>query len=389
MLDPRSVLLMVCLGSMTLATMLLLTFRRNPKEVAAWCLSLVAGSISLASLALRGVVPEIWAVLATNVPVAFGFGWQAAALAQFENKPWPTWRLLPFAAGAVAVSMLPNMADRIAVFGALYGSAYLILAFLSSRLSSASRVVRAIMVISFALGSALFVIRGVIAVLQPQLMSQILGGNIWQSLTMSASFLVVMCSSFGYLLLYKERADQQAARLATIDPLTGALNRRMLTDLGERALARSRRRRASMSVVMLDIDHFKSINDRFGHVIGDGVLQRFVEVLQRELRAEDTLIRYGGEEFCLLMPEQTLDEARIVAERLRAAIGVAKLQVAEHLISIGLSAGVASLAADDVGTLQGLLSAADQALYRAKNNGRNRVELASAPAAAAASAADQ
>lgn len=363
--------------------MLLLTFRRNPKEVAAWCLSLMAGAVSLASLALRGKVPEIWAVLATNVPVAFGFGWQAAALAQFENKPWPTWRLLPFVAGAVVVSLLPNMADRIAVFGALYGSAYLILAFMSHRLRSASRVVRAILAVSFALGGAIFIVRGVVAVVQPELMSQMLGGNIWQSLTMSASFLVVMCSSFGYLLLYKERADQLAARLATTDPLTGALNRRMLTDLGERALARSRRRRASMSVVMLDIDHFKNVNDRYGHAIGDGVLQSVVEVLQRELRAEDTLIRYGGEEFCLLMPEQTLDEARIVAERLRTAIASAELHIANQTLAVTLSAGVASLASDDAGTLQSLLSAADQALYTAKGNGRNRVELATGVAATA------
>ena len=354
---------------------MLLAFRQNVKEVTAWCLALLAGCVSFGALAFRDIVPDVSSIMLVNASLAAGIAAQGAAIDQFEQRKSPTYRLVLLIGAAVAVSFVSNIAHRVAIFGLVFGSGYIWLALMSYRLATASRVVRAIMMVSFGLATVLFLMRTSVAMLNPRAMQVMTAPNIWQSLTMAASFLVVTCSSFGYLLLYKERADQQAARLATTDALTGALNRRMLSELGERALARSRRRRLSMSVVMLDIDHFKTVNDRFGHAVGDLVLQRFVEVLQRELRTEDVLIRYGGEEFCLLLPEQPRHEARAVAERLRAAIQATTVQANDKNISITLSAGVAAFEVEDLGLLQKLLEQADAALFTAKRNGRNRVEV--------------
>lgn len=366
---------MVCLSSVTIAVLMLLAFRQNVKEVMAWCLALLAGCVALGALALRNIVPEVGAIILVNVALAAGIAAQGAALDQFEQRKSPVYPFVVLGGIAVAVSFVSNTANRVAIFGLIFGSGYIWLAIKSNRLATASRVARAIMMVSFGLATLLFLMRTSVAMLNPSAMQVLTAPNVWQSLTMAASFLVVTCSSFGYLLLYKERADQHAARLATTDALTGALNRRMLSELGERALARSRRRRLSMSVVMLDIDHFKTVNDRHGHAVGDLVLQRFVEVLQRELRTEDVLIRYGGEEFCLLLPEQPRHEARAVAERLRAAIQATNVAADDKNIAITLSAGVAAFEIEDLGLLQKLLEHADAALFTAKRNGRNRVEV--------------
>ena len=164
-------------------------------------------------------------------------------------------------------------------------------------------------------------------------------------------------------------------RLATVDGLTGLRNRSWLNEAFPRQLQRSERSGQASTLLMLDIDRFKLVNDEHGHLVGDAVLARVARVLVSELRPQDLLARYGGEEFAVLLPAMDATDGRVVAERLRVAIASAEggAHVDELLPSVTISIGLAVSEADE--TLESLFARADAALYRAKDAGRNRVSL--------------
>jgi diguanylate cyclase (GGDEF)-like protein/PAS domain S-box-containing protein len=165
-------------------------------------------------------------------------------------------------------------------------------------------------------------------------------------------------------------------RQARTDPLTGCANRRHFMELAEHELARARRYTEEVSVLMLDLDHFKEINDRYGHQAGDLTLQRLVQICQSTLRAEDTVGRLGGEEFAILLPESARNKALEVAERLCRAVAAADVPLeGKAPLRFTTSIGVATLAQED-SDIGVVLGRADKALYEAKSAGRNRVVVA-------------
>ncbi|MDP3032174.1 MAG: diguanylate cyclase [Rhodocyclaceae bacterium] len=169
------------------------------------------------------------------------------------------------------------------------------------------------------------------------------------------------------------RQKEIAETLARTDALTGLVNRRAFDAALDQEIRRAQRYDAPLSLVITDIDHFKSINDRFGHHVGDQVLIDFARTLTAAVRDVDTVGRWGGEEFVILMPGTALEEAAIVAERMRLAVAGAPTRTpgvtCGYTASFGVTAyGEASSTADT------LMASADAALYRAKNGGRNRVE---------------
>ncbi|MDH3992618.1 MAG: GGDEF domain-containing protein [Gammaproteobacteria bacterium] len=167
---------------------------------------------------------------------------------------------------------------------------------------------------------------------------------------------------------------EQSRRLkdmAITDPLTGAYNRRYLELQLEQVLETWTRYQRPASVLLIDIDHFKRINDKFGHGVGDSAIKNLVEVISRNIRNVDTLCRYGGEEFVVLLAETPLSKARPVAEKLRAAVENTRV-VPE--VGMTISVGVCDVSVAD--GVDHWLNLADAALYLAKRNGRNRVELA-------------
>ncbi len=169
------------------------------------------------------------------------------------------------------------------------------------------------------------------------------------------------------------RLFKQVQQLAITDSLTGIYNRHHFFDLATREFERARRYGRSLTLVMWDIDHFKIVNDTFGHLVGDQVLRVVAERSRKNLREVDVLARYGGEEFVALLPEAHMYHAREVGERLRVAIGEHPILVRDNEVKITISVGVAALEAG-CPSLEILLDRADQALYQAKNAGRNRVE---------------
>jgi diguanylate cyclase (GGDEF)-like protein len=168
---------------------------------------------------------------------------------------------------------------------------------------------------------------------------------------------------------------QQMEYLALHDGLTGLLNRRALHEHAEAELSRAARSATPFSLILLDVDHFKSINDQYGHAAGDAALRLVANTLTQQVRAYDAVGRWGGEEFLILLPNTALAEARAAAERIREAIEAARLPLVEGGgVRLTASLGVAMLA--DHQSLHELTQQADAALYRAKQAGRNQVRLA-------------
>lgn len=170
-------------------------------------------------------------------------------------------------------------------------------------------------------------------------------------------------------------------RLATIDELTGVWNRRSFFENAGREFQRSQRTLRPLAVLMFDVDHFKSVNDTYGHAVGDQALRGVAERCRSQLRVIDIIGRYGGEEFAVALPETDIESAEHVAERLRVAVEKASFATARGSISLTISVGVAVYNPNDHTTLDAVIDCADRALYIAKRSGRNCVRVWSYPAA--------
>jgi diguanylate cyclase (GGDEF)-like protein len=196
-------------------------------------------------------------------------------------------------------------------------------------------------------------------------------GRIW----MVAMLLSNVVIAFGYMFLAAAKLRLELLWRAQVDELTGLLNRWALKRATMREIQRCRRAKGSLALVMMDLDGLKIVNDTAGHGCGDVVLQAVGGVIQETVRAQDSVARMGGDEFCILLPETDLNEAVTVAERLRAEVEELVIRYRGETVRVMASLGVAS--SEQCGlTWQGLMDYSDSALYRAKREGKNRVVVA-------------
>lgn len=172
-----------------------------------------------------------------------------------------------------------------------------------------------------------------------------------------------------------KRSNEMLRTLSITDPLTHLHNRRHLMEMVEKEFQRASRKGAHLSLVIMDIDYFKKINDTYGHQEGDRVLTILAEIVRKRLRSYDLAARYGGEEFVLLLPETPINEALSIAERLRLEVQDHSFEGALQGLVITISLGVATYPSPRVESIDSLFRQADEALYRAKQGGRNRVEF--------------
>ena len=174
-------------------------------------------------------------------------------------------------------------------------------------------------------------------------------------------------------VLDRHRLETELQRMAHIDPLTGLHNRRYLMKQLDVAVAASRRHKHPLTVTVCDIDRFKDVNDRYGHLVGDEVLRAFAGIVSQQLRKEDQVARFGGDEFCLMFPHVTPEEAARAIERIRLALEEYQLRAPDgSLLSVTATFGMAQLS-DEHRDGQHLFETADHALYEGKAGGRNRV----------------
>jgi len=165
---------------------------------------------------------------------------------------------------------------------------------------------------------------------------------------------------------------EEIYRLMTVDGLTQVYNRRYFNEALEREVNRSQRYERALSLIVFDIDHFKRVNDTHGHLAGDNLLRQIATAVKPKLRREDIFARTGGEEFGILLPEITLEGARVTADKVRRIVEATPLKVDQQLVPVTISLGCAQLGPGDQAA-EDLYKRADERLYEAKQGGRNRV----------------
>lgn len=205
----------------------------------------------------------------------------------------------------------------------------------------------------------------------------LLDPNLVNLTTFGSMFLFDYLRNAGFIMMICQRLYHEIHQLATLDFLTNTFNRRAMQQCLEQEIAKFNQSKTPFSLIMLDVDRFKLINDTYGHDRGDLVLQHLTTILKQNLRSEDILSRWGGEEFLILLPNTDIQESFLMANKLRTT--VEENPANNRLIYYTISLGVGTFNQEYTGELDPLLIAIDQALYQAKENGRNQVVIAKNP----------
>jgi diguanylate cyclase (GGDEF)-like protein len=223
---------------------------------------------------------------------------------------------------------------------------------------------------------ALFLLRTPLSRMLPWSPTNEVFGSVWLTVLSFEALLFTIAIAFILLAMAKERTEFRHKTAAMIDPLTGIANRRAFLHDGTEIMKKQSVDGRPGAVLLLDLDHFKSINDRFGHAIGDRVLQVFAESASANVKPTDLVGRLGGEEFAAVLYDVDRERALIMAERIRSAFAAAAVEVDGRPVMATVSVGMV-FNEDSTFDVSALLAQADQALYHAKERGRNRVEIAS------------
>jgi diguanylate cyclase (GGDEF)-like protein len=347
----------------------------RPREGAfAWSASLAVRALAFLLLA-SDLEPRAGTLAVAAGLLALSMTLQAGAIAAFDRRSVPAWvHTAAIAAVAVPTALVASdPASTILFCGLVMGTLLGGDAILAWGARASRTFGRVMLASCFAAAAAAFVVRGVASAIYANPLEAFVAPTVWQSVGWLVAATAAIASTFAFLLLHKERADARALRLATTDPLTGASNRRTFQEVAEREMSRARRAGQPLSIIMLDIDHFRAVNEKHGQRTGDRVLQRLAEVLRAALRKEDMLVRYGGEEFLVLLPDVPGPGAVIVAGRLRKAVLATEVEAGDLRLSLTVSAGVAARLDEGPESVDTLVARAEEALALAKRRGRNRV----------------
>lgn len=367
---------------------LAMTWRLNHEVpgLAQWTMGHVTISVGILLMVGQNQWHPLISIVLANVLIGSGYGLSVAgSRAFFGRDPAVMWRLAPVlvlvAAGLTWFSLAaPSLAGRIVLASSLYVALCVLAVREFQRHGGLARVTSRYMMVVFSLFAVAMVARIATTLIFPS-RGTVLSGGIMEQMTFYNGIVQGILIALGYIILTTERLQQELREQAALDPLTGIFNRRAFFEAASGRIAEAVRARQPVSLLAVDLDHFKRINDGFGHGVGDRVLRHFVRTARRELREQDTMARFGGEEFVALLPRVCVAEAEGVAERLARRFADAPLVVDGRRVEATVSVGVAEL---DAGRerLEGLLERADDALYRAKSRGRNQVQRAAAPDAA-------
>ena len=376
MADLTTLCALLAFADAVLAVLVGMGLHARPREgVAQWTGALAVRALAFALFA-SSMEPRAGTLAVAAGLLALSMTLQAAALLAFDRRALPAW-VHSAAIAAVAVPVALVAADPAAeiLFGGLvYGTILAMLTLIAAQGARARHgFARGVMVGCFGAAAVVFVVRGVAGALAADPVLAFVAPTSTQSAGYVVAATAALASTVAFLLMHKERADAQALRLATLDPLTGAYNRRTFHEIAEREMSRARRAGQPLSVIMLDIDHFRAVNEQHGHRAGDQVLQRIGEILRASLRKEDMLVRFGGEEFLVWLPDVPGPGAVVVAGRVRKSVAAEEIDVGGQKIALTVSAGVAARLDEGPESVDRLVARAEEALMLAKRRGRNRV----------------
>ena len=370
-LDLRTVVFMLFLSALLMSGILALC-RCHGKGpgLRKWSSGLVLFAAGWLLIATRGAVPPVLSVALADGLLLEGLCFWLAALYEFDGRGVPLRLLL--APGPVLVAAVVPLLEDYALLTLLVSVAYAVVlaamgrVLLGMRAKVALGLRRATTAI-LGVGAAVTLVRAAYVWLDAH--AGLFTGSLVHVAAFMMLFAVALTSSFAFLALQRAQAEEELVHLAMFDPLTELFNRRAFMELAERAFAAARRGGQPLAVLMVDVDHFKAVNDRHGHQTGDRVLAGLAQRLKSCLRAPDVVGRYGGEEFCAVLPGAGHADAVAAAERIRAAVAAEPIAG----IAVTVSAGVASCLHPRQRTVEAVIGRADAALYTAKALGRNRV----------------
>lgn len=374
-LDPRSLIAMAGLMAALMAVVLYFMRRYYPPSIQGigyWASAPLMWLVATVMFSGRGVFPDLFSMVVANTLLLLGTTAFYVGCRRFlgHGGGWRLWGTVA-ALSALVFAWLtyghPSYPLRLGSFTALMICIYAAnLRFLLCH--GGKRFPVRLVEVVLALHIAVLAVR-LSSTLVGRAGSDLMEPSLYQTLYIGAYVLTVLMLSIGAVLMATDRLTTELNHLATHDALTHTLNRRALLERFEEELARSQRTGKGPSLMMLDLDHFKAVNDTRGHQHGDAVLVHFVQRAQAVLRRPDRLGRYGGEEFVVLLPETGAQDAQAVAQRIHAAAA------SGHALDCRLSIGLTTwLGPQD--TLDAMLARADKALYQAKAQGRNQTCVA-------------
>ncbi len=376
-------LLLVQVGLTILTTVLLIAASLSAdalKEQRLWAIGNVLACLGMA-IGTMTTLPDVVHGGVSYALIGLGLALVLRGLRQFCNQELP-WQWLAaisataFALPAYFAEVQPNQTLRLIVACIYLGSINLLCAFTLLRgLHGRIRTTMWPSVGGFAALGLSLVVRAAYLGLEPARTLDAEAVDTYMGITILVTALAQVAIAFGLIMLVSHRHAEKINRLSLLDGLTGALNRVGLERMGRRVLLRARQGQRSVALAMVDADHFKKINDTHGHPAGDQVLVHLAAMLTAQVRPGDLVVRFGGEEFVLILDGSNEETAHRVADRLRSLVEEAHVLTGSADIRYQISIGISS--SDKSGyTLQQLIADADSALYRAKQEGRNRVCVA-------------
>ncbi len=378
MVDLKTLLLVVATVDVAVALVLAAgSGRRLRFGIAPWLGSLFTRALAIAILVAK-LEPQAAVLVVSAALLALSMSFQASALLAYDGRRFPEWaHTAIMAAVAVPFTIIGTDAVNTVLFGGLvFGIVLGVLGALAMQIrpTVAGRTrARTILVATYAVGAFAFLSRGISALMSADPLQAFTSPSGAQSAIFLAAATAAIVSTFTFVMLHKERSDGEAARMATIDPLTGAYNRRTFHDIAERELGRAVRAGQPLSIIVVDIDHFRPVNEQHGNRTGDEVLRKVADLIRTALRKEDMLVRYGGEEFLVMLPEVPGPGAVVVAGRVRKAVEAQAIELGGQSLKLTVSVGVSARLDEGPESIETLLQRADEALALAKQRGRNRV----------------
>ena len=383
-LDPRTLIVASLVSAALLGSVSIVfaAMRGSSRVIGGWGVVMLLLAAGMLGLALRGLIPDWVSIAAANTTIVAALVVALRSLRRFLGSTprdllgWGLTGALFAYLLLFSVTWPSNVARTVAISTAIAIMAVRAALLLRHLAPAACRLSCRFTEIVFWAAAAMTAARGVSILLVPSDDVMAPGSLNAATFLFYAAFIIV--ATLGVMWMEIESLQGDLVRSAHYDSLTGIYNRGTFLEECARELSRCARGGPAFSLAVFDLDHFKLVNDRHGHPVGDRVLKSFAEVLRASIRKHDTVGRYGGEEFALLMPNTGKDTAARVAERVRREVEARGVMAEGRRIEVTVSDGIASYGADgeDWDTL---LSAADSALYAAKDAGRNRIVMAGTP----------
>ncbi|WP_342117274.1 GGDEF domain-containing protein [Pseudoduganella sp. OTU4001] len=376
-MDIKTLVLALALGNLSLCAALFFFEYESKKSLtlSTWAIAKQCQAVAWFLLYFRGVVPELLSGPIANGLLMVGLAFDAGAL--WEGYGRMAWQKYLYPALAVAGGVLLAMqvldtdpALRIAIGSLMVGFFFLAGVMALARAWRDGSMLRRFLVVTMFALTLVVVGRGLLTAAFPDGLSWV-SPNLMQLFGFGGFYLMMLTNAFGYLLLSREKLQSELARLEVSDPLTDVPNRRGFYQALAPWMALARRPGQPTAMIILALDQFKRVNDSYGHAAGDAALKTMVETCKKQLRDSDLMGRLGGAEFAIQLPRTSLEDALMVAERIRCAIEAMPVKTERAVIKLTASMGVTTIRADD--STVSLFKRADEALQAAKVRGENQV----------------